>query len=74
MKMFNHLCQTRLVYIGDDITDEDAFRVVRQHQNGLAVLVTDTPNIRPTAASLFVRDTNEVAEFLSTINKMASSS
>lgn len=52
------------MYIGDDITDEDAFRVVRQFENGLAVLVSDTPENRLTAATCYLRNPDQVADFL----------
>jgi len=48
------------VYIGDDTTDEDAFRAIREA--GIAVLVAEAP--RPTEATYFLQDTDEVAEFL----------
>ncbi len=47
-------------YLGDDTTDEDAFRALRDR--GIGILVADTP--RPTAASCSVRDTREVRQFL----------
>jgi len=48
------------VYIGDDLTDEMAF----QHfdKKGLTILVAETP--RPTAASFYLRNPNDVYEFL----------
>lgn len=65
------ISQTRIIYIGDDLTDEDAFKVVRRFcGDGLAVLVSDSPGSRPSAASLFVRDTNEVEEFLCSISEL----
>ncbi|MBX6363005.1 MAG: trehalose-phosphatase [Gemmatimonadetes bacterium] len=48
------------LYVGDDVTDEDAFRALRDH--GVGLLVADTP--RPTAASYSLRDVGEVREFL----------
>ncbi|TVR64069.1 MAG: trehalose-phosphatase [Gemmatimonadales bacterium] len=48
------------LYVGDDTTDEDAFRILGDQ--GLGVVVTETP--RPTHASYQLQDTVEVREFL----------
>jgi trehalose-phosphatase len=48
------------LYIGDDVTDEDAFRVVRDP--GIGILVTEEP--RPTLAAYSLRDPGEVMRFL----------
>lgn len=48
------------IYVGDDVTDEDAFRSVRGR--GLGILVSDRP--QPSAALYRVRDTDQVAELL----------
>jgi trehalose-phosphatase len=48
------------VYIGDDLTDEDAFRAVAGR--GIGILVGEEP--RETAAEYRLRDTNEVRELL----------
>jgi trehalose-phosphatase len=48
------------LYLGDDITDEDAFRVVEKQ--GIGILVAEEP--RPTAASYGLRDPGEVRRFL----------
>jgi len=49
------------IYVGDDVTDEDAFRTVRGR--GLGILVSDRPP-QPSAALYQVRDTDQVAELL----------
>jgi trehalose 6-phosphate phosphatase len=48
------------VYIGDDVTDEDAFRALKK--NGLGIVVRDEPY--ETAASYSLRNPAEVREFL----------
>ena len=52
------------VYIGDDITDEDAFRVLRN--SGLTIIVGKTTG---SDAQYFVRDTKEAIRFLNIILK-----
>ncbi|MGE5218078.1 MAG: trehalose-phosphatase [Chloroflexota bacterium] len=48
------------IYCGDDYTDEGAFQ--RLDKRGITILVAETP--RPTAASFYLRNPNEVFEFL----------
>ncbi len=48
------------VYIGDDTTDEDAFRFIKD--KGFGILVAEKP--RPTAARYIIRDTPEVKKTL----------
>ena len=54
------------VYIGDDVTDEDAFQALAgqtEHaQRGVGIVVAETP--RPTAAQYSLKDTDEVQAFL----------
>lgn len=50
----------RPIYIGDDRTDEDAFRALEQR--GVGILVSEEP--RPTAASYSLRDPSDVERFL----------
>lgn len=49
------------IYLGDDLTDEDAFRVL-EHGIGIGILVAEEP--RPTAAEYLLRDPEEVRMFL----------
>jgi alpha,alpha-trehalase len=48
------------VYVGDDVTDEDAFRALAGR--GIGIAVQDTP--RPTAATHALRDPDEVRALL----------
>lgn len=48
------------LYIGDDTTDEHAFRVLQRR--GLTILVADPP--RHTAAQYYLRNPDEVGQFL----------
>jgi trehalose-phosphatase len=48
------------LYLGDDLTDEDAFQAVGKR--GIGILVAEEP--RPTAASYSLRDPGEVRRFL----------
>jgi trehalose-phosphatase len=51
------------VYLGDDVTDEDAFRALGQRPGGgIGILVAEAP--RETAARYRLRDPNEVRELL----------
>ena len=52
--------KVRPIYIGDDRTDEDAFRALEQH--GVGILVSEEP--RPTAAKYSLKDPPEVERFL----------
>lgn len=49
-----------IAYLGDDMTDEDAFRALGAH--GLGVLVR--PELRPTAARHWLRPPDELLDFL----------
>jgi trehalose-phosphatase len=50
----------RPIYIGDDSTDEDAFRALQQH--GIGILVSE--QLQPTAARYSLKDPDEVERFL----------
>jgi trehalose-phosphatase len=52
--------KVRPIYIGDDRTDEDAFRALEQR--GVGILVSEQP--RPTSASYSLKDPTEVERFL----------
>jgi alpha,alpha-trehalase len=51
------------IYVGDDETDEDAFRALRAHEPpGICILVTETARL--TAAGHILHDPDEVRELL----------
>ncbi|KAJ6412783.1 hypothetical protein OIU84_005767 [Salix udensis] len=50
------------VYIGDDRTDEDAFKVLRSRGQGLGILVSKVP--KETNASYSLQEPTEVKDFL----------
>ncbi|CAN8234015.1 unnamed protein product [Cochlearia groenlandica] len=50
------------VYIGDDRTDEDAFKVLREKKQGFGILVSKVP--KETNASYSLQDPSQVKEFL----------
>ncbi|KAK1288602.1 putative trehalose-phosphate phosphatase 6 [Acorus calamus] len=50
------------VYIGDDRTDEDAFKVLRNRGQGLGILVSKIP--KDTNASYSLQEPSEVMDFL----------
>ncbi|KAL0461257.1 UNVERIFIED_CONTAM: putative trehalose-phosphate phosphatase J [Sesamum latifolium] len=50
------------VYIGDDRTDEDAFKVLRERGQGFGILVSKTP--KDTNASYSLQEPSEVMTFL----------
>lgn len=61
-RLFEAICgpDTLPIFIGDDVTDEDAFQELGDE--GLGVLVNEVP--RPTAARVWVRDVREVCVLL----------
>ncbi|XP_061350095.1 probable trehalose-phosphate phosphatase I [Gastrolobium bilobum] len=50
------------IYIGDDRTDEDAFKVLRSRGQGIGILVSKIP--KETDASYTLQDPSEVGQFL----------
>jgi alpha,alpha-trehalase len=58
------------IYIGDDLTDEDAF--VALHERGVGIVVRDAP--RPTAARYALEDPAEVGSFLDWLAQRPSAS
>jgi trehalose 6-phosphate phosphatase len=54
-----------IMYIGDDVTDEDAFRALRRHDAGIGIRVA-TPDAS-TDAAYYLRDCEEVQQFLQSL-------
>ena len=54
--------QVVTIYIGDDVTDEDAFRAIAHHGIGLGIIVTASTS--ETQAPYYLRDCGEVQQFL----------
>lgn len=52
-----------VLFAGDDLTDEDAFRVVRRLERGVGVLVREGPGA-PSHATVRLRDPDDLARFL----------
>ncbi|KAL8115104.1 hypothetical protein AgCh_021794 [Apium graveolens] len=50
------------IYIGDDRTDEDAFKAISSREQGYSIVVSSTP--KETMASYSLRDPREVNKFL----------
>ncbi|MBA0834146.1 hypothetical protein Goarm_006526, partial [Gossypium armourianum] len=50
------------VYIGDDRTDEDAFKILRDRGQGFGILVSKFP--KETSASYSLQEPDEVMDFL----------
>ena len=57
------------LYLGDDITDEDAFRALAGRGIGIIVGIPDDPEVanRATAADFVLQSTVEVKQFLNTL-------
>lgn len=53
------------IYVGDDRTDEDAFKVLREGNRGYGILVSSMP--KESNAFYSLRDPSEVMEFLNTL-------
>lgn len=54
-----------VMYLGDDVTDEDAFRVLATQEDGIGIRVGD-PSVE-TRARYYLRDCDEVQEFLQSL-------
>ncbi|CBI22538.3 unnamed protein product, partial [Vitis vinifera] len=59
------------LYIGDDRTDEDAFKVIRRRGEGYPIIVSSTP--KETKAAYSLRDPSEVLSFLTHLAKWRNS-
>ncbi|MEF8879364.1 MAG: trehalose-phosphatase [Candidatus Thermoplasmatota archaeon] len=57
------------IYIGDDVTDEDAFRYLRQQDNNITIYVKNDSDIK-TNAEWWVKNPEEVYHFLEEITEL----
>jgi len=53
--------ETIVAYLGDDLTDEDAFKAIKGH--GIGILVRE--KLRPTTADIWIKPPDELIAFLS---------
>ncbi|PWA88481.1 HAD-superfamily hydrolase, subfamily IIB [Artemisia annua] len=53
------------IYVGDDRTDEDAFKFLRESNRGFGILVSPAP--RESNAYYSLKDTSEVMEFINSL-------
>ncbi|XP_059449571.1 probable trehalose-phosphate phosphatase J [Corylus avellana] len=60
------------LYIGDDLTDEDAFKFIKKLGRGFSIVVSSMP--KKTDASFSLRDTIEVMDFLTKLTGWRKSS
>ncbi|XP_041002685.1 trehalose-phosphate phosphatase A [Juglans microcarpa x Juglans regia] len=60
------------IYVGDDRTDEDAFKVLREGNRGYGILVSSVP--KESSAVYSLRDPSEVMEFLNSLVTLKKSS
>ncbi|KAI3793099.1 hypothetical protein L1987_35712 [Smallanthus sonchifolius] len=56
------------IYVGDDKTDEDAFKFLREGNRGYGILVTPAP--KESSAYYSLRDPSEVMEFINLLSMM----
>jgi trehalose-phosphatase len=56
------------VYVGDDVTDEDAFRELARRERGIGIAVMDAP--RQTAATFCLPDPDAVQTFLEMLARL----
>ncbi|XP_041010009.1 probable trehalose-phosphate phosphatase 4 [Juglans microcarpa x Juglans regia] len=59
---FSNSCDVLPLYIGDDRSDEDAFKVIRSRGQGYPIIVSSTP--KDTNALYSLQDPSEVLSFL----------
>jgi len=58
------------VYIGDDVTDEDAFKELHSNKSALCIFVRSPEQDRPSAANYVLDSTEEVKTFLIKLSKL----
>lgn len=64
--------ETLPVYLGDDLTDEDAFAALREHGSGLGLVVRGEDDDRVTAADYVIADVEATTEVLDRLSHLVS--
>lgn len=62
--------ETLPVYLGDDLTDEDAFAALREHGRGLGLVVRGEDDDRATAADYVIADVEATTEVLDRLSRL----
>jgi len=57
------------IYLGDDLTDEDGFKVIEKYGNGISIFIGEAN--RNTAARYYLKSTDEAGKFLSMLLEYA---
>jgi trehalose 6-phosphate phosphatase len=57
-----------VIYLGDDPSDEEAFRVLRHHGAGFGVRMG--PPVTGTSASYYLHDYGELKQFLQSLRQL----
>ncbi|MFB6291603.1 MAG: trehalose-phosphatase [Candidatus Bipolaricaulia bacterium] len=60
------------IYLGDDTTDEDAFRILRDQNSGIPIIVNKDEEVE-TEAQYRLQDPEEVSDFLAKIDEIFAS-
>ncbi len=61
-----------VMYLGDDLTDEDGFKVIEEYENGISIYVGEEgEEVRESAARYYLKSPAEVTNFLAMLAKQS---